>query len=56
LAARVGAVVTCETLDEVQDQVQERGRPARCYDITVVHDHPANRHVYRRVAAAQQVA
>jgi len=55
LGGQVGAVVAGETFDEVQDQVQERRRPARCDHVAVVDDHPLGRYVHRRIAPAQLV-
>jgi hypothetical protein len=48
---QVGAVVTGETFGEVQDEVQECGRPAGCDHVAGIDDHPVNGHVHCRVAA-----
>src|SRR5439155_7360266 len=53
LGGQVGAVVAGEPLDQVENQVQERGRPAGGDDVAGIHDHLVGRHVHRRVASAQ---
>src|SRR5262249_41461501 len=56
LGGEVGAVVTGETFDEVQDQGQERGRPARGDHVAVIDDHPFGGDLDRRVAPLQLVS
>ncbi len=56
LGGQVGAIVPGETLDQAQDQVQERSRPARGDHVAVINDHPVGCYVHRRVASAQFVS